>query len=316
MEEEIELAKEEMEKGIASLKNNLSTLRTGRASVSMLDNIQVEYYGDMIALNQIASVTIPEARQLLIKPYDKNDAKAIVSALNASSLGITPINDGNVIRLNIPALTEERRREIAKTAKKYSEEGKVVIRNARRDCLDMIKNAEYPEDMEKKLQADVQKLTDEYCKKIDEEYASKEKENDYQRTIAMFPYHFSADVASLIEGSPKLARTFYFEIDKNGEVVKERFIKSVIRNNKKMTYDEVNDILKNKTDDKVLQETIDNLEEVTKLLDSKHHISELYKKIKENIKDPSELRVKKVGAENIVYQAMLLTGNRVAEFFS
>ncbi len=176
MEEEIELAKEEMEKGIASLKNNLSTLRTGRASVSMLDNIQVEYYGDMIALNQIASVTIPEARQLLIKPYDKNDAKAIVSALNASSLGITPINDGNVIRLNIPALTEERRREIAKTAKKYSEEGKVVIRNARRDCLDMIKNAEYPEDMEKKLQADVQKLTDEYCKKIDEEYASKEKE--------------------------------------------------------------------------------------------------------------------------------------------
>lgn len=142
------------------------------------------------------------------------------------------------------------------------------------------------------------------------------KENDYQRTIPMFPYHFSADVASLIEGSPKLARTFYFEIDKNGEVVKERFIKSIIRNNKKMTYDEVNDILKNKTDDKELQETIDNLEEVTKLLDSKHHISELYKKIKENIKDPSELRVKKVGAENIVYQAMLLTGNRVAEFFA
>ncbi len=176
MEEEIELAKEEMEKGIASLRNNLSTLRTGRASVSMLDNIQVEYYGDMIALNQIASVTIPEARQLLIKPYDKNDAKAIVAALNASNLGITPINDGNVIRLNIPALTEERRRDIAKTAKKYSEEGKVVIRNARRDCLDMIKNAEYPEDMEKKLQADVQKLTDEYCKKIDDEYASKEKE--------------------------------------------------------------------------------------------------------------------------------------------
>lgn len=176
MEEEIELAKEEMEKGIASLRNNLSTLRTGRASVSMLDNIQVEYYGDMIALNQIASVTIPEARQLLIKPYDKNDAKAIVAALNASNLGITPINDGNVIRLNIPALTEERRRDIAKTAKKYSEEGKVVIRNARRDCLDMIKNAEYPEDLEKKLQADVQKLTDEYCKKIDDEYASKEKE--------------------------------------------------------------------------------------------------------------------------------------------
>ena len=176
MTEEIELLKEELNGKIESLRKSLATLRTGRASPKMLDGIQVEYYGDKIALNQIASVQVPEPRQLLIKPYDRNDIKAIVSALNASNIGITPINDGNLVRLNVPALTEERRREIAKTAKKYAEEGKVAIRNSRRDALDMIKDAEYPEDMQKKLEQEVQKLTDEYCKKADEEFASKEKE--------------------------------------------------------------------------------------------------------------------------------------------
>ena len=176
MTEEIELLKEELNGKIESLRKSLATLRTGRASPKMLDGIQVEYYGDKIALNQIASIQVPEPRQLLIKPYDRNDIKAIVSAINASNIGITPINDGNLVRLNVPALTEERRREIAKTAKKYAEEGKVAIRNSRRDALDMIKEAEYPEDMQKKLEQEVQKLTDEYCKKADEEYASKEKE--------------------------------------------------------------------------------------------------------------------------------------------
>lgn len=176
MTEEIELLKEELIGKIESLRKSLATLRTGRASPKMLDGIQVEYYGDKIALNQIASIQVPEPRQLLIKPYDRNDIKAIVSALNASNIGITPINDGNLVRLNVPALTEERRREIAKTAKKYAEEGKVAIRNSRRDALDMIKDAEYPEDMQKKLEQEVQKLTDEYCKKADEEFASKEKE--------------------------------------------------------------------------------------------------------------------------------------------
>lgn len=176
MTEEIELLKEELNGKIESLRKSLATLRTGRASPKMLDGIQVEYYGDKIALNQIASIQVPEPRQLLIKPYDRNDIKAIVSALNASNIGITPINDGNLVRLNVPALTEERRREIAKTAKKYAEEGKVAIRNSRRDALDMIKDAEYPEDMQKKLEQEVQKLTDEYCKKADEEFASKEKE--------------------------------------------------------------------------------------------------------------------------------------------
>lgn len=176
MTEEIELLKEELNGKIEALRKSLATLRTGRASPKMLDGIQVEYYGDKIALNQIASIQVPEPRQLLIKPYDRNDIKAIVSALNASNIGITPINDGNLVRLNVPALTEERRREIAKTAKKYAEEGKVAIRNSRRDALDMIKDAEYPEDMQKKLEQEVQKLTDEYCKKADEEFASKEKE--------------------------------------------------------------------------------------------------------------------------------------------
>ena len=176
MTEEIELLKEDLETKIENLRKSLATLRTGRASPKMLDGIQVEYYGDKIALNQIASIQVPEPRQLLIKPYDRNDIKAIVSAINASNIGITPINDGNLVRLNVPALTEERRREIAKTAKKYADEGKVAIRNSRRDALDMIKDAEYPEDMQKKLEQEVQKLTDEYCKKADEEYASKEKE--------------------------------------------------------------------------------------------------------------------------------------------
>ena len=176
MTEEIELLKADLEGTIENLRKSLSTLRTGRASARMLDGIQVEYYGDTIPLNQIASVQVPEPRQLVVKPYDRNDMKAIISAINASNIGITPINDGNLVRLNVPALTEERRREIAKTAKKYAEEGKVAIRNCRRDALDMIKDAEYPEDMQKKLETEVQKLTDEFCKKADEEFASKEKE--------------------------------------------------------------------------------------------------------------------------------------------
>lgn len=142
------------------------------------------------------------------------------------------------------------------------------------------------------------------------------KDNDFRRAIPIFPYIFSADAASLIENSPKLARTFYFEIDKNGNLVKEKFIKSVIRNNRKMTYQEVNDILEHGTEDEKLQETINNLKIVTNLLDKKTNVSKLYRTIKENTDDISELRVKKLGSENIVYQAMLLTGTRVATFFS
>ena len=105
MEEELELAKESMQQSLNALVNNLSTLRTGRASARMLDSVMVDYYGDKISLISIASVSVPEARQLLVKPYDKNDIKAIIGGINEANLGVTPLNDGNVIRINIPPLT-------------------------------------------------------------------------------------------------------------------------------------------------------------------------------------------------------------------
>ena len=177
MEEIIILCRDSMDKTISALKSNLSTVRTGRASTQLLDNIEVDYYGCPTPLIQLASVSIPEPRQLLIKPYSKEDVKSIIGAINASNIGLTPINDGTSIRLNIPPLTEDRRRELAKSAKKYGEEGKVAIRNIRREYMDELKNdKELPEDARKRLEQEVQKATDEYCKKIDEICSDKEKE--------------------------------------------------------------------------------------------------------------------------------------------
>lgn len=139
--------------------------------------------------------------------------------------------------------------------------------------------------------------------------------NDSSTFIPIFPSSFAAYDASLIEGMPKLARTYYFELDKNGNVVKENFIKSIIRSNKRMTYDEVDDILKKGTDNSDLLETITNLKEITDILDKKSKVSDLYKSIKENTIDATDLRVRENGSENIVYQCMLLTGIKVAEFF-
>ncbi len=173
----IEKAKEKMEKSTESLKTTFTTIRTGRASASLLDRVEADYYGSPTPVNQIASITIPEPRQLLIKPYDRNDIKAIVAAINASDLGINPIVDGNCIRLTLPALTEERRKELSRLAKKYGEDSKVAIRNIRRDAMDEIKkNKELPEDSRKDLENEVQKLTDSYVKKVDEIYLAKEKE--------------------------------------------------------------------------------------------------------------------------------------------
>ena len=177
MEEIIILCRDSMDKTISALKSNLSTVRTGRASTQLLDNIEVDYYGCTTPLIQLASVSIPEPRQLLIKPYSKEDVKSIIGAINASNIGLTPINDGTSIRLNIPPLTEDRRRELAKSAKKYGEEGKVAIRNIRREYMDELKNdKQLPEDARKRLEQEVQKATDEYCKKIDEICSDKEKE--------------------------------------------------------------------------------------------------------------------------------------------
>ena len=170
-------AQEKMKKTIDSYRGTLATLRTGRASPAMLNGIEVDYYGSPTPLNQISSITVPEPRQLLIKPYDRNDVKNIVSAIHASDLGLNPINEGVQVRLMIPVLTEERRREIVKQAHKYAEEAKVAVRNIRRDYMEVLKiDDSYPEDALKRAQEDIQKVTDEATKNIDTILAEKEKE--------------------------------------------------------------------------------------------------------------------------------------------
>ena len=170
-------AQERMNKSIDALRANLATLRTGKASASMLNNIMIDYYESPTPINQISSISIPEPRQLLIKPYDRGDIKAILTAINASDLGINPINEGVQVRLLIPALTEERRRDITKQAHKYGEETKVVVRNIRRDAVDLAKDGDlFTEDMQKRVLDEIQKVTDEAIKKIDQVIADKEKE--------------------------------------------------------------------------------------------------------------------------------------------
>ena len=166
-----------MAKTVESLRGTLVTLRTGRANPQMLNGLMIDYYGSPTPVNQISSITVPEPRQLVIKPYDKNDVKAIVTAINASDLGINPINEGLQIRLMIPALTEERRKDIVKQARKYCEEAKVAVRNVRRDYMEVIKiDDSYSEDLLKRGQDDIQKVTDESVKDIDAILAEKEKE--------------------------------------------------------------------------------------------------------------------------------------------
>ena len=150
--------KERLAKTVESFKGDLTTLRTGRATPAMLDRIECEYYGDRIAINQISSVSVPEPRQLLIKPYDKGDLKSIVAAIASSDLGINPINDGDSIRLIIPALTEDTRRDLVKKAKAKCEEAKIAIRNIRREYNDFIKESdEMTDDYKKRVQEEIQK---------------------------------------------------------------------------------------------------------------------------------------------------------------
>ena len=176
----IEKAKERFEQSHSSFAREFAAIRAGRANASLLDRIQVEYYGAMTPLNQLASITVPEARVLLISPFDKSSLKDIEHAINASDLGINPANDGSVIRLVIPALTEETRKELAKEVKKVGENAKVAIRNIRRDAMDEAKKQEkakeITEDELKVLEKDIQKATDEAVKHIDAMTANKEKE--------------------------------------------------------------------------------------------------------------------------------------------
>lgn len=170
-------AKERLGKCVTALANELVTLRTGRASPAMLDRVECEYYGDKIAINQISSISSPEPRQLLIKPYDKGDVKAIVAAIAAANLGVNPINEGDSIRITVAPLTEDTRREMVKKAKAMTEEAKVAARNVRREYVDFVKDADdMTDDYKERVQDDIQKVVDETMKQIEETFAAKEKE--------------------------------------------------------------------------------------------------------------------------------------------
>ncbi|XEC97140.1 ribosome recycling factor [Paenibacillus tarimensis] len=172
-------SEDRMEKAISALKRELSTLRAGRAVPALLDRVQVEYYGTMTPVNQLANINTPDSRTLLIQPWDKTSLGAIEKAILKSDLGLTPSNDGNTIRINIPALTEERRSELVKATKKFGEEAKVAIRNIRRDANDDIKKLEksdISEDESRRHQDDIQKMTDRFTAEVDKVLANKEKE--------------------------------------------------------------------------------------------------------------------------------------------
>lgn len=171
---------QQMEKTIEALKHEFSTIRAGRANAQMLDKIRVDYYGTPTPINQVGSISVPEPRTLMINPWDKSAMKEIEKAIMNSDLGLNPTNDGDVIRLNVPALTEERRIELTKKAKKAAEEFKVRIRNERRDANDKLKKlekeGEITEDDLKKAQDNVQKMTDKYTKEVDVLLEVKEKD--------------------------------------------------------------------------------------------------------------------------------------------
>jgi ribosome recycling factor len=176
----ISTANEKMNKTIAVLKKELASMKAGRANPLMLDRIEAEYYGAMTPLSQLANVSAPEPRVLMIQPYDKTSIKAIEKAIQMSDLGINPSNDGIVIRLIVPELTQETRKNLVKNVKKEGEEAKVAIRSIRRDCNDKIKNMkkelDLPEDDIKRAEEDIQKKTDAHIKEIDSILDAKEKE--------------------------------------------------------------------------------------------------------------------------------------------
>ena len=173
-------AEERMEKALASLDREFGKLRTGRASTALVEGIKADYYGTPTPINQMASVSVPDSRTLTIQPWDKGGFAAVEKAILKSDLGLTPINDGKIIRISIPPLTEERRKELVKIARKYCEEAKIAVRNVRRDTNDILKklekDKEITEDDLKKAGDDVQKLTDRFVAEADKRCAAKEKE--------------------------------------------------------------------------------------------------------------------------------------------
>lgn len=180
VEEVLQNTEDKMKKAILATQNELATIRTGRANTKLLDRIVVAYYGTPTPLSQMANISTPDPQTLVIQPYDKGVMSDIEKAIATSDLGLTPNNDGQVIRIGIPALTEDRRKDLIKVVKKATEEGKVAIRNIRRDGVDHIKKLEkdqnLPEDEVKRQQDSVQKLTDKYSDQLDKLAEDKEKE--------------------------------------------------------------------------------------------------------------------------------------------
>jgi len=178
--EVIDQVNEKMGASVDALKRELVKIRTGRASLGLLDAIKVDAYGSMLPVDQVGTLTIPESRMIVIQPWDPQMLAVIEKAILSSDLGLTPANDGKVIRLTIPQLTEERRKELVKQVKKVAEEFKVAVRNVRREANDILKKKKKDKDISEddmfRLQEDAQKATDEYIKQIDEIAAGKEKE--------------------------------------------------------------------------------------------------------------------------------------------
>ena len=173
-------AEDRMEKAMSALEREFAKLRTGRASTSLVDGIKADYYGTPTPISQMASVAVPDSRTITIQPWDKGGIAVVEKAILKSDLGLTPVNDGKIIRISIPPLTEERRKELVKVSRKYGEEAKVAVRNVRRDANDSLKKLEkdktITEDEQKKAEADVQKLTDKFVGEVDKKCAAKEKE--------------------------------------------------------------------------------------------------------------------------------------------
>lgn len=169
-----------MQKSVERTQQDFNTIRTGRANASLLDKIMVDYYGAETPLKSLANISTPDATTIMVQPFDKGSMNQLQKAISLSDLGLTPNNDGQVIRLNIPPLTTERRQEFVKLAGKYAEEGKVAIRNVRRDAIEKVrkqeKSSEISEDESRDLQEQIQKITDKYTAKVDEILAIKEKE--------------------------------------------------------------------------------------------------------------------------------------------
>jgi len=180
MQQVLKTAKDKMQRSIEATERDFGTVRTGRATPALLDRVKVEYYGSELPVNQIATVSVPEARQLLIAPWDKSVLPAIEKAIFASDLNLTPLSDGSVIRLEIPALTEERRKELTKLVHHKAEEGKVAIRNLRRDANESLdkkqKASDISEDDCERGKKEVQKLTDDFIAKVDDLTKAKEAE--------------------------------------------------------------------------------------------------------------------------------------------